>query len=92
MIKKSFTVKNRLGIHARPAAMFAKEANQYACTIRVEKDGLDINGKSIMGIMMLAAGKGDTIHLKANGDGANVALSELEHLLMGDIDKNESVF
>ena len=45
-----------------------------------------------MGIMMLAAGRGDTIHIKASGERANAAVSELEELLMGDLDKNESVF
>ena len=51
-------IKNRLGLHARPAAMFVREANRHKCEIHVEKDGETINGKSIMGLMMLAAGMG----------------------------------
>jgi len=81
MIKKRFTVKNRLGIHARPAAMFAKEANQHACTIRVGKDGLDINGKSIMGIMMLAAAKGNVIEISADGKDEKKAIEALGRLI-----------
>ena len=55
---KDFLVSNKLGIHARPAAMFVKTANRFSCDIFVEKDGEKVNGKSIMGLMMLAAGPG----------------------------------
>jgi phosphotransferase system HPr (HPr) family protein len=60
-------VANKLGIHARPAAMFVKTANRFACDIFVEKDGEKVNGKSIMGLMMLAAGPGSklTLHVAA---------------------------
>ncbi|HVM51463.1 MAG TPA: HPr family phosphocarrier protein, partial [Candidatus Acidoferrum sp.] len=51
---RDFLVANKLGIHARPAAMFVKTANQFSCDIFVEKDGEKVNGKSIMGLMMLA--------------------------------------
>jgi phosphotransferase system HPr (HPr) family protein len=57
-LTKELTITNKLGIHARPAAMFVKIANRFACDIFVEKDGEKINGKSIMGLMMLAAGPG----------------------------------
>ncbi|MGV3756968.1 MAG: HPr family phosphocarrier protein, partial [Verrucomicrobiota bacterium] len=56
MVTKELTVINKLGIHARPAAMFVKVANRFDCDIFVEKDGEQVNGKSIMGLMMLAAG------------------------------------
>jgi phosphocarrier protein len=92
IVEKKITIKNKLGLHARPAALFVQIANKFDCDITVKKGKQKVNGKSIMGIMMLAAGKGDTIHIKADGDGANTALSELEQLLMGDLDKNESVF
>ena len=59
---KEFLVSNKLGIHARPAAMFVKTANRFACDIFVEKDGEKVNGKSIMGLMMLAAGPGSKLH------------------------------
>ena len=92
IVEKKITIKNKLGLHARPAALFVQIANKFDCDITVKKGKQKVNGKSIMGIMMLAAGKGDIIHIKADGDGANTALSELEQLLMGDLDKNESVF
>ncbi len=90
-VEKKVVIKNKLGLHARPAALFVQIANKFDCDIAVTKGRQKVNGKSIMGIMMLAAGKGDIIHIKASGDDANKALTELEHLLMGDLDKNESV-
>lgn len=77
---KDFLVANKLGIHARPAAMFVKTANRFTCDIFVEKDGEKVNGKSIMGLMMLAAGPGSTITVHAHGHDASQALSELETL------------
>ena len=81
MAVKELIIQNRLGIHARPAALFVKTANQFQCDIRVHKDGLDVNGKSIMGIMMLAAAKGNVISVLAEGDDAHVALEALEKLV-----------
>ena len=62
-LTKELTIANKLGIHARPAALFVKTANRFACDIFVEKDGEKINGKSIMGLMMLAAGPGSKLTL-----------------------------
>ena len=73
-------VSNKLGIHARPAAMFVKTANRFDCEIFVEKDGEKVNGKSIMGLMMLAAGPGSTLTVSAQGQDASQALAELETL------------
>lgn len=93
MIKeKKIVIKNKLGLHARPAALFVQIANKFDCDITVKKGKQEVNGKSIMGIMMLAASKGDIIHIKADGNGAVKAISELDQLLMGDLDKNDSVF
>jgi len=78
---KELTVVNKLGIHARPAAMFVKIANRFACDIFVEKDGEKINGKSIMGLMMLAAGQGTKLILSAEGTDAEKAIQELELLI-----------
>jgi len=58
IMTKNFQIANKLGIHARPAALFVKTANRFTCDIFVEKDGEKVNGKSIMGLMMLAAGEG----------------------------------
>lgn len=78
---KEVTVTNKLGLHARPAAQFVKIANQFACEIFVEKDGEKVNGKSIMGLMMLAAGPGSKLVVKANGHDAAQALLRLESLV-----------
>ena len=84
---KDFLVSNKLGIHARPAAMFVKTANRFTCDIFVEKDGERVNGKSIMGLMMLAAGPGSTLTVHANGHDAHQALAELETLIQRKFDE-----
>jgi phosphocarrier protein HPr len=78
---KEFQVSNKLGIHARPAAMFVKVASRFKTNIFVEKDGETVNGKSIMGLMMLAAGPGAKLKVHADGTDAAEALTELEALL-----------
>ena len=80
-ITREYVIQNRYGIHARPAAMFVKTANRFDSEIMVEKDGETVNGKSIMGIMMLAAGPGSKLHVHAKGHDAAQALVELEALL-----------
>ncbi|NBQ59441.1 MAG: HPr family phosphocarrier protein [Opitutaceae bacterium] len=84
---KELTVVNKLGIHARPAALFVKTANRFACDIFVEKDGEKINGKSIMGLMMLAAGPGSKLTIHANGEDATQAIAEIEALLKRKFDE-----
>ena len=86
-LTKELTVQNKLGIHARPAAMFVKTASRFACEIMVEKDGETVNGKSIMGLMMLAAGPGSKLSLHANGNDAQEAISEIEALLQRKFDE-----
>ena len=85
---KELTVVNKLGIHARPAAMFVKTANRFACEIVVEKDGEKVNGKSIMGLMMLAAGPGSKLKVHAEGNDASKAINELEELLKRKFDED----
>lgn len=80
-------VCNKLGIHARPAAMFVKTANRFHCEIFVEKDGEKVNGKSIMGLMMLAAGPGSKLTVHAQGQDASAALAELETLIERKFDE-----
>ncbi len=87
-IKKELTVINKLGIHARPAAMFVKTANKFDCEVFVEKDGELINGKSIMGLMMLAAGPGCKIIIHANGNDAQGVVAELDALLKRKFDED----
>ena len=79
--EKDVTIQNRNGLHARPAAMFVKIASRFQSEVWVEKDGERINGKSIMGLMMLAAGKGSTLHIIAEGTDAGAVVAELEHLI-----------
>ena len=87
IMTKDFVVSNKLGIHARPAAMFVKTANRFTCEIFVEKDGEKVNGKSIMGLMMLAAGPGSKVTVSAQGNDASQALAELETLFKQKFDE-----
>jgi len=87
-ITKELIVINKLGIHARPAAMFVKTANRFDCDVFVEKDGERVNGKSIMGLMMLAAGPGSKLMIFAEGEDAARAVVELEALLKRKFDED----
>ena len=84
---KELVILNKLGIHARPAALFVKTANRFHCEIYVEKDGERVNGKSIMGLMMLAAGPGSKLLLLAQGSDADHALQELVSLIERKFDE-----
>jgi len=86
-VTKELTVTNQLGIHARPASLFVKTANRYRSDVFVEKDGETVNGKSIMGMMMLAAGPGSKIRVRAEGHDASQAVHELELLLRRKFDE-----
>ena len=87
LVEKDLLITNKLGIHARPAAMFVKTANRFACDVFVEKDGETINGKSIMGLMMLAAGPGSKLTVRAEGHDAAQAVSEIEQLIQRKFDE-----
>jgi phosphocarrier protein len=78
---KDLTIENRNGLHARPAALFVKTSSRFRSEVWVEKDGERVNGKSIMGLMMLAAGKGSVLRVTAEGDDAGSVLTELEQLI-----------
>jgi phosphocarrier protein len=79
--EKEITIVNRLGLHARPAAMFVRIASRYRAEVWVEKEGENVNGKSIMGLMMLAAGQGSKLQIRCEGPDADKALAELEELI-----------
>jgi len=81
MIEQTFTIINKLGLHARAAAKFVTTASQFDCDIQVSRNGRTINGKSIMGVMMLAAAKGTEITVQANGDDAEKALAQINSLI-----------
>ena len=87
-VTRELVVRNKLGIHARPAAMFVKTANRFECDVFVEKDGEKVNGKSIMGLMMLAAGPGSKLTVRAEGDDAARAVNELETLFKRKFDED----
>ena len=78
---KDLTIENRNGLHARPAALFVKTSSRYRSEVWVEKDGERVNGKRIMGLMMLAAGKGSVLRVIAEGEDAESVLTELEQLI-----------
>ena len=84
---REVTVINKLGVHARPAALFVRIANKYASDITVEKDGEQVNGKSIMGLMMLAAGQGSKLIIIAEGSDAEAAVRDLEALFHRKFDE-----
>ena len=86
-IAKEFTILNRLGLHARPSAMFVKASNRFKSEIWVEKDGEQVNGKSIMGLMMLAAGQGSKLLVTCEGPDAEQALAEIEALVLRRFDE-----
>ncbi len=67
MIEQEFPIVNKLGLHARASALLVKTASRFASEITISREGVEVNGKSIMGIMMLAAGKGSTVTLKVEG-------------------------
>ena len=84
---QTFIIRNRLGLHARAAALLVKTANRFVSEITIEKDGLEVNGKSIMGILMLAAAKGSKITLKAEGRDSVQAMRTLGELFENKFDE-----
>ncbi|WP_009961215.1 MULTISPECIES: HPr family phosphocarrier protein [Verrucomicrobium] len=86
---QEFTISNKLGMHARPAAQFVKRASKYKCNVWVEKDDEQVNGKSIMGLMMLAAGHGAKIIVTAEGADAEAAVKELGSLIQSGFDDGD---
>jgi len=85
--QRELVVINKLGIHARPAALFVKVANRFNCNVFVEKGGEQVNGKSIMGLMMLAAGQGSKLRVVCEGEDCHQALDEIEALVKRKFDE-----
>ncbi len=84
---KDLVILNRLGMHARPSAQFVKVSSRFKSEIWVEKDGEQVNGKSIMGLMMLAAGQGSKLRVTAEGPDAETALHDIETLVQSRFDE-----
>lgn len=80
MVEKEITLTNRLGLHARPAARVVQTASEFKSEIRLKRDDLEVNAKSIMGVMMLAAEMGSKIFIRAEGEDENQALEVLVKL------------
>src|SRR3954463_3315370 len=80
-VEKDIPIVNRLGLHARPAAMFVRIASRYRAEIWVAKGPEEVNGKSIMGLMMLAAGQGSKLKIRCEGPDADKAMEEIEELI-----------
>lgn len=81
LASRDLVIENRNGLHARPAALFVKTASRFRAEVWVEKDEERVNGKSIMGLMMLAAGKGSVLKVTAEGEDAESVITELEALI-----------
>ncbi len=84
---KELVVQNKMGIHARPAAMIVRITNKFKSEVFVEKDEEQVNGKSIMGLMMLAAGKGSKVKFVVTGEDAPTMIAELEALFVRKFDE-----
>ncbi len=81
MKEAELTIKNKLGLHARAASLFVKTAEKFKCGVEMEKDGIRVNAKSIMGILMLAAPLGSTVKITTNGESEDECLSALATLV-----------
>jgi phosphocarrier protein HPr len=79
-IVKEVTVRNKMGLHARPAAMIVQTANKFPCEVQLEKDGQNVNGKSIMGVLMLAAAQGSNLVVRTEGEQAQQAADAIAAL------------
>jgi len=86
VVEKTVVIKNKQGLHARPAALFVQIANKFDSDVMVSKGKAKVNGKSIMGIMMLEAGRGSKVTITTKGEDAQQAITELENLLLSDIE------
>lgn len=89
-VERDVEIVNRAGMHARPAAEFVKVAGRFRADITVAKDGLAVNGKSIMGVLMLAAAQGSRLRLSAEGEDAEDAVRALEDLVRSGFDEIEA--
>jgi phosphocarrier protein HPr len=89
MMEKTFTVKNRMGLHARPAALFVQTTNRFRSSVKVSKGDTEVDGKSIMGLMMLAAEEGSKVRIVANGEDEKEVLLALEQLFNNRFDEKD---
>ena len=88
LIKKTLTIKNPQGLHARPASIFVRIANKFESDVTVKKGAEKVNGKSIMGLLALAASEGSVVDIEVSGPDSEQAMKELENFLMNDKDED----
>lgn len=88
-IEREFEIVNRLGLHARAAAKLVRLANRFASEIRITKNGMEVNGKSIMGVLMLAAHRDSSVVVRAEGPDATEAVREIGDLIARKFDEEE---
>lgn len=88
MVERRIIIQNKYGLHARPAALFVETAGRYDADITITKDGIEVNGKSIMSLLMLAAEKGNEILLRSEGKDEQDLVEALTSLLMGKLDED----
>ncbi len=88
VVERNFVIMNELGLHARAATRFVQTANRFSADIEVEKDGQKVNGKSIMGVLMLVAAKGTTITVRSCGEDAQKAMDALGALIRNKFDED----
>ena len=88
LIKKTLTIKNPQGLHARPASIFVRIANKFESDVTVKKGAERVNGKSIMGLLGLAASEGSVVDIEVSGPDSEPAMKELENFLMNDKDED----
>ncbi len=88
MIKKVLKITNETGLHARPAAMLVKTTGKFKSDIYISKDGYEVNGKSIMGVLTLAAESGSTLEVRIEGEDEQEAMAALEELIRNNFNEN----
>ena len=89
MIERDIEIRNKLGLHARAAAKLVHTAARFRSDIKIRKGDEEVDGKSILGILLLAAGRGSSIHVRADGDDEREALEAVEKLIEGRFDEVE---
>ncbi len=89
MLEQAITIINKLGLHARAAGKLVETTSRFSCDITIDKDGRNVDGKSIMAMMMLAASKGTEITIKTNGEDEAAALEAIVNLINNRFDEEE---
>jgi phosphocarrier protein len=89
VLKKEIPIVNKLGLHARASAKLTQLAGKHACSVFISRNGKRVNAKSIMGVMMLAAGKGSTVELETDGADEAEAMAAIEKLIADKFDEGE---